>query len=372
MLSQMRYTRLWALILALSATACSNSDSSTGPADVASFDAARLEADAQAMENTLAAPVLQSFAVLSGSVSAGPFARAAMQSSSDLLAAGPALSQADAKRVATALAGRVMSGVPASANDQRVIPSEVLGVTLVYDPAARQYVPAPNRSGAPTNGVRFILYAVNPVTHQPIVTTEVGYADLIDTGDARPSSLALKLIVVSGGVTYLDYSVTASGSEQSGALEVAGFVTDGETRLDFNINALGRETGSGRALNVEFEFAIPGRDFRLEADVVAEHSTVSASQEIDLVIESGETTLRFDVEENERTVNASVRVNGQLFATISGDRQHPSVRGAGGRELTLDEAHALQRMIGLVEEVFRLFESLLAPVVGMLELGGNQ
>jgi hypothetical protein len=356
-------------MLALAVAACGDTGKlSTEPEDV-SFDAARVQADAQAMENALASPVLRSFAVMAGHLSVGPSARAAVHGSVDLLAAGPALAQSDAKQVAAALAGRVMSGVPASPNDQRVIPPEVLGITLVYDPVRREYVPAPERGGAPADGVRFILYAVNPVTRQPIVDTEVGYADLIDKGDARPSSIALQLIVVSDGMTHLDYSVTASGSEQSGSLEVAGFLTDGETRLEFDISANGKDTGSGRALNVDFDFAVPARDFRVEARVAVEHSALGASQEIELVIQSESTTLRFDVEEDERTVNATVRVNDQSFATISGDRHHPVVRGGSGRVLTPEDAHALRRMLGLVEGVFQVFGELLGPVAGMVELG---
>ena len=371
MLSQMRCTRLGALMLALAVAACGETGKlGTEPGDV-SFDAARVQADAQAMENALEAPVMRSFAVMAGHLSVGPSARAAVQGSVDMLTAGPALADADAKKVARALAGRVMSGVSVSTNDQRVIPPEVLGITLIYDPVRREYVPAPDRGGAPTNAVRFILYAVNPVTHQPIVDTEVGYADLIDKGDTRPSNLALQLIVVSDGVTYLDYSVTAAGSEETGSLAVNGFLTDGETRLEFDINANGSVTESGRALNVEFDFAVPARDFRVRADVAAEHSVLGASHEIELVIHSGTTTLRFDVEEDERTVNATVRVNNQIFATISGERHHPDVRGVGGRVLTLEEAHALRRMLGFVEEVFQLFGELLEPVTGMLESGGK-
>ncbi|MBC7790039.1 MAG: hypothetical protein H7Z74_08835 [Anaerolineae bacterium] len=371
MLSQMRYKRLGALMLALAAAACGDTANLGTEPDEVSFDAARVQADAQAMESALGAPALRSFAVMAGHLSVGPSTRAAVQGSVDLLASGSALAVTDAKRVTRTLAERVMSGIPASPNDQRVIPPEVLGVTLIYDPVRQEYVPAPDRSGAPGNGVRFILYAVNPVTQQPIVTTEVGYADLIDKGDTRPSSLALQLIVVSGNVTHLDYSVTATGSEESGSLNVAGYLTDGDTRLNFDIGAEGRATASGRALNVEFDFAIPARDFRVEADVAAEQSALGTSQEIELLIRSGITTLRFDVEEDDTTVNATVRVNNQIFATISGQRHHPEVRGAGGRVLTLEEGLALRRMLGFVETVFQLFGELLEPVTWIVELGGR-
>jgi hypothetical protein len=93
------------------------------------------------------------------------------------------------------------------------IPAEYLGVTFVYDVATDGYV-ASDLTGAPSGGVRFLLYAVNPVTGLPIEPlVEIGYADI--TASETASSSTVRIIVVSGGVTYLDYAVAASGGTSS-------------------------------------------------------------------------------------------------------------------------------------------------------------
>ena len=90
-----------------------------------------------------------------------------------------------------------------------VLPAEVLGKTFEYNSGTAQYE-ATARTGAPANGVRFILYAVNPVTQVPVEPlTEAGYADVLDESTATANSVRLQL--VSGGVTYLDYGVTGIG-----------------------------------------------------------------------------------------------------------------------------------------------------------------
>ena len=62
--------------------------------------------------------------------------------------------------------------------DLSVIPQVALGRTFEFDTIADRYA-AGQRTGAPANGVRFVLYAVDPVTEAlvfPLV--ETGYADL--------------------------------------------------------------------------------------------------------------------------------------------------------------------------------------------------
>ena len=57
------------------------------------------------------------------------------------------------------------------------IPPEYLGVTFVW--TSRPTATSPGRPGAPDNGVRFVLYAVNPITGRPVEPlVRDGYADI--------------------------------------------------------------------------------------------------------------------------------------------------------------------------------------------------
>ena len=71
-----------------------------------------------------------------------------------------------------------------------VLPAEVLGKTFEYNSGTAQYE-ATERAGAPANGVRFILYAINPVTQVPVEPlTEAGYADVLDESTATDQRAA--------------------------------------------------------------------------------------------------------------------------------------------------------------------------------------
>jgi hypothetical protein len=245
-----------------------------------------------------------------------------------------------------------------------VIPPPLLGTTFVYDPALGDYVPDHDRPGAPANGVRFILYAVNPITEEPIVGTEVGWADLLDESASVESGIALRLRVVSDGVTYLDYGITAEGGLTSATLGVSGFLTDGTTRLDFDIDVAYRLQGGRELLDVDFVFDVPGRGFHVEGSA---RGVEGGSGEVDMTIRFGPDRIALAAELSETTVDATVRVNGDLFATITGDREHPDIRGAGGRELTQRELEVLGRILWLVEQQFELLGCLLAPASGVLD-----
>ena len=113
------------------------------------------------------------------------------------------------------------------------IPAEFLGKTFIY--SGGSYVVSA-QTGAPANGVRFRLYAIDPVTLLPAVPlNQTGYVDLIDLSSGATS--AARVIVVSGTTTYLDYRVSATAPASDGRVTVLGFITDGATELTFNLRA---------------------------------------------------------------------------------------------------------------------------------------
>jgi hypothetical protein len=365
----------WAILMLclLAASAC-GTDRSTGPNVDARLDAERLTADVAAAERAMQPPVLASFTALSARFDLGPVATAAIATSQELVAGSPLegghnRTLAHSKQLALSTAERLMAAAVSDVSlASPALPPGSLGTTYVYDPVLERYVAAPGRTGAPANGVRFILYAVNPITHEPIVSVEVGHADLLDEGATRPTGLGLRLIVVSEGTTYLDYRVGIDGSMNAGTLAVEGFVTDGETRLDFDIAASGTAGPTGATMNVAFEFEVPSRAFRVVGSVEGTHAPGSNRGRINLVVHSGLTTIGVEVTGDDQTVNATILVNDEIFATVTGDHHNPIIRGAGGRELTPQEVEAVQGIFRLVGGVFELFANLLTPVAAILVL----
>ena len=70
-------------------------------------------------------------------------------------------------------------------------------------------------------------------------------------------------------------------------------------------------------------------------------------------------------------LDGSMRLNGAIFATFSGDTQDPTVKGAGGQPVTEGEARVVLEAVAIVEGVFGLVGCLLDPVHDLIVLGSH-
>lgn len=357
----MRISRLApaALVALLAAGACS--DSGPGGPDPDGFDPQAVNGNLQAVSAVMASGVWESFRTLGPQFGAGAaaFGAAAIDAFQD------ATTPQSAPQAAALAAQRVL----AAARLVPRIPFDVRGTTFVLDPATLHYVPDPTREGAPANGVRFILYGMNPVTRQPLLDVEIGHADLSDEGDALPDRIALRLEVVSDGVTYLDYRVSAGGTETAGSITAVGFVTDGTTRLEFDIAVAGMQGPGEQSLEVRFTLTVPERGFHASATVHNVSATAGGTSDVALEIGVGDAVITFTAHGTPDRIDAEFRVNGRLFATVTGDPRNPEITGADGRELTPDEREALGQIMGLTGMVFEMFDALMQPVGAILGAG---
>jgi hypothetical protein len=241
----------------------------------------------------------------------------------------------------------------------QLISDSSLGMTFVYDPAQNKYVADPLRTGAPANGIRLILYATTSIG-EPDVTQETGHADLIDNG-AGVDGIDLRFEVVNEGQTFLDYSVRAQGDNGSGSIGIAGFVQGDDDRLDFDLAAEGDVNGFG--LDVLVENA--SSDFRVDASIEGE---IDAG-EIGLEVHYGDQSVTIEIEGSDDSLEAEFYLNGELFATASGDPDDPSILGADGEPLTPEGFLVLFQIYELGEDLFTLFGDLTAPVGLIILLG---
>src|SRR5438067_7734877 len=221
---------LWGLALLAAVAACSNS---TGPqAHLA--DPQQLSSDLQAVSGVLQSSVLASFGVVGTAV--GSPATVATPAGA-LLQAAPITTPRsagqpylDAPRRLQALrlaAGRLGSGISAS-----VVPPQYLAQTFVWDDATHQYVVGPD--AGPSNGVRIILYALDPLTDQVAEPSNaVGYVDLLDQSNGGTNALEVLLnggTPASPGTTYAHYTITGSvtgNPPTTFTATASGFVSDG-------------------------------------------------------------------------------------------------------------------------------------------------
>ena len=290
-------------------------------------------------------------------------------------AVAPTASSFDSRRVSAGMsvvqAAATASGVGALQQIARlgvaeaVIAPTVLGQTLAYDSAAGHYVVS-GRRGAPANGVRIVLYA-ETADHRPIVGQEVGFAELTDEAPLSATTGAVRLSVVTGGVTRLSYGVSFTLPGVAPQLGIDGFVADASNRLEFAMAANPSATTAGSGI-VNASLRVP----RVSVEVLATiHAAPDGSGAINLVVASGADRIAADVGMSAGQVDASFTVNGVLLARASGAAASPVIVGATGRALSADERKALGRIVSTATGVTQLLNDLASPAASIVQLAAS-
>jgi hypothetical protein len=341
--------------LALTALVVGCGGDSTAPD--APFDPAGTSSDIAAIDASFESPATAGFAAAAGSISVvldgspAAFAVKAMPTKS-LIAGG----KKGASHYATTLAKayRRPGGNGAAYVAAAAIPAEYLGVTFAYNVDSDQYE-ASDLTGAPANGVRFLVYAVNPISGailEPLV--EVGYADIVTTETASAATVRIEL--VSSGVTYLDYLVGVTGGTNSATISVAGFVSNGDDRVNFDLDTQLTST----ALTADYVLTVPTRNgFRMDF----EGTVTETGSNSRLEARGAHGTVVVTGEHSGNSGTFEVTVNGELFATIAYTQgQEPVITGAEGQPLTEEELEALRNVFQVFIEGFDFVEDLIDPL----------
>jgi hypothetical protein len=328
--------------------------------DGRTFDAEAALADHQALDTLLASNAMDGFRAMARGVtfgSVGVGAEFAGRTAAELqLLGSPSGPRAFAARLAELAAG--MDGQPAQ---NPIISSLRRGKTFVYDPSVGRYVIDEDREGAPDTGVRCILYEPGP-EGRPDPEREVGHADLIDEGDESAEEIALRLVVSEGETPVLEYRTTVDVLENGGKITVKGFLQGDHDRLDFDIQVKGTAEDDGASMDVEFEMGIRERDFLITGSVRGGNTDSGEGGEINLMVRHGTDSFSVSLTGDDDSIDGTFFLNGNLFATVEGDPDTPTILGASGAELTWAEMLVLRQIIDSAEDVFDFFEDLLDPV----------
>jgi hypothetical protein len=182
-----------ALALAVLVAGCGKD--STAPD--APFDPAGTSADVSAMESSFESPAMTAFAAAGASISAvlGESPAAAAVKAAPTKALVTRGTQGE-RRYAAAIAKAYVrpAGEIAPSLSTAAVPAQYLGVTFVYNADTDQYE-ASELTGAPANGVRFVVYAVNGITGVPVEPlVEVGHADIVTTETANSATVRITLV----------------------------------------------------------------------------------------------------------------------------------------------------------------------------------
>jgi hypothetical protein len=352
------------LPLALIAIAAGCQDT-TGPGSLSKLNAAAALADYQAMDAVLQSTGWKSFQMTAAKmdVTKFGFAPAAAARATDALR--ELTPGGDTRAFASAMTSVASQAVIVSSARVPLISDANRGKTFVFDAQRHDWVVDPARSGAPSNGVRFITY--EPKGAEPDPTRPIGHADLIDLGNTS-AGIALRLVVVEGSLTILDYKTTLEGSDGSGHVTVEGFLQNNRDKLDFDIDVRGQNAGGVEKGDISLELGIASREFRVSGDVHSEKRNGTESGSVDLSVRHGAASFDVDIANDLGTLSGTIDLNNALFAKVSGAAQAPVFKNPDGGDINGAEALVLWRIFDITEDVFDLFEDLVEPIAELVIL----
>ncbi|MFQ5690123.1 MAG: hypothetical protein ACE5HQ_07615 [Gemmatimonadota bacterium] len=253
-----------------------------------------------------------------------------------------------------------------------IFPHNLLGKTFVYDPATGDYVVDETLSGAPANGVRFLLYRLDPETEQPALPLEVtGFLDIMDQSGAASTRLAIRAVDTTGGAetTLLDYFLdgffTVSGTELSVSFSSAGFISDGSTRVEFDLQQTLSATDGVSTVHasVAHRITIPtsgiSLDLALEGDIAG-----APTDEIrfTFTVNDGDNVAVLAVTASQTSLDGSLAYNGEEVVQIGGSPDAPSFTRTDGAPLSEGDIQALQDIFGAVDGVLNFADDLFGPL----------
>lgn len=339
--------------LALALAGCSKDGSGPSP-----FDPQGTAADMSAAQGAFASGPTASFAAVGGDIAVALGGSPLVTSSAMLATTRPS---AASELYARQLARLVPTGRPGIQASLASIPVELAGKTFVWDETNDVYVVS-DLTGAPANGVRFLLYAIDPVLFRPVEpVVETGYVDVID--QSTTSLPDFRVRVVQANVTYLDYRLVATATTSGGIVTIDGFAFNGSVRANFTLSNTVTENSAGVVLALAYELAVPSRNLSVDWNATFGNlSDTNVAVTLDLAISGPNGDVRLVGTYSAGGGTFTVKVNGDNFATITLTAGDPIITGANGEPLTPDEEQAMQSVMDAYEGSLDAFSALLMPV----------
>ena len=232
----------------------------------------------------------------------------------------------------------------------------LLGRTLEWNPIHGELLLS-NRTGAPADAIRLILYVTDSTFRPAYPLVEVGYADLYPYNTFNgggPDSMSLRFVVTDSRGTpkvladFIAHSHADTTCVQCATVE--GWATDGTVRVDFRVpydiplQGDGHFPGDFTAGTLAFQHisTLPGPG----------RSTATA----DLTLAVGDdsiTTVSGLLRPHAGRLNgdAEMLINGQHFATVTRSATGITATGPNGRSLTGAELRAVTALFAAPADI---------------------
>lgn len=240
-----------------------------------------------------------------------------------------------------------------------LFPVDLLGATFVYNPDLGRYEIDAEATGAPADGVRFVLYAVDPIAGEVVLPLDpVGSLDLIDVSTA--SADAIQIVAVVGDITYIDYTASVSQGTTSATISADGYLSNGTDQVDFDMSV----TATLSQASLDYQLSSNDGSIRLQA-TMGQDESLSAL----LTLQGDGDTIILELAIDPSTVSGEITYNGDVVVTVAGTPEAPTFTKPDGTALTQDEIDALKAFGEIVGTLFDAFDNLLWPALLVFALG---
>lgn len=371
-----RFAQVLAGAAAVLAAACSNSP--TAPATLSNPQATT--AAIAALDSTFNTSVLASFGAVSSTVghvaATAPLARAAAIVQATLPRPGEFGPTASAAAVRRLSALRAVAFAPASPQGL-VINDTLYGSIYTWDTTFQAYLRT-STTGGPANGIRFILYAINPFTGSIAVPLDtVGHADLLDQSVSTTAELHIIVTGINNAPTYLDYTAGLTFSQTSLVANLQGSLTNalaGGANKTLTFNAAGNFTLASITAQATYALNNPAVTLQLTATDVQMTTTDSVTLAFAMT-RQGETIgfngLVKTTSGSVDTVAAAIKVNNQPYASVNGNNLGVTFYDHAGNPITdTTQQHdilvALEGVQFAVVLIISFTSALFGPIVNLL------
>lgn len=253
-----------------------------------------------------------------------------------------------------------------------LFPINFLGQTFVYDAGLDGYVLDDGLGGAPSNGVRFVLYRLDGAVRLPALPlAPFGFVDLIDESDAVSTILRVRAFdTASGGSLPLaDYVIDGAFASVSTGVIVNllsnGFVIDHNGRFDFELDeTLETDDQFGVTIASVQHRVVSDEGTRTTLTVEGEIANDGSFSDLDFLWDiagsAGATTADLRIVDGFQ--DGTILHGGRAEVIVSGTVQLPDYRRPGGGGFGPNDTAALDEILFGIDDVLILADEVVRPL----------
>lgn len=259
-----------------------------------------------------------------------------------------------ARLTKSAAQGRWEASTPrvarSAARSADILPVDVRGKRYTYNEQTASYEVAADPAGAPTNGIRIVIYAWDVLAGVPSSPlTAIGHVDLIDQSNAAQNRLNVVLVRTEGNAELMNYAITHSVTTSSESFSIAGSATNGTTPVTFTLSGTASET----AATITFDLSAASVGFNVHVGANVNALTEQATIGISLGYDGH--TLSFDASLSANGMNGEVKFDGMRYVVWS--MTYDPVTGTATTQFTKANGQPLTAQE--LEQISNLFERAL-------------